>query len=76
MERHRQQFGDDRTKADAPRASKNLRERDPVKAAQVRQFLYHQSLHGGRSGGDKQSDIEFAALSGNRGPTVGGGTHV
>jgi hypothetical protein len=80
MERHRQQHGDDRTKASAARAPRNLREKDPVtklinrqREAQARNALSHDRLFGGSNlGGDTESDMEFAALSGNFGPTTSG----
>ena len=68
MQTHRGQQPDDRTKADAPRQPKNIREKDPVTAARLRQYLYMQGVYGERTDQGGLGDIEFAALSG---PDVG-----
>jgi hypothetical protein len=70
MQTHRGQQPDDRTKADAPRQPKNIREKDPVAAARLRQYLYMQGVYGERTDQGGLGDIEFAALSGpDIGPT-------
>jgi hypothetical protein len=70
MQTHRGQEPDDRTKADAPRQPKNIREKDPVTAARLRQYLYMQGVYGERTDQGGLGDIEFAALSGpDIGPT-------
>ena len=71
MQTHRRQQPDDRTKEDAPRQPKNLREKYPVTAARLLQYLYLQGVYGERSEQGGLGDIEFAALSGRDfGPTV------
>jgi hypothetical protein len=71
IQTHRGQQPDDRTKADAARQPKNLREKDPVQAARLRQYLYMQGIYGEESTQGALGDIEFAALSGRDfGPTV------
>ena len=70
MQTHRGQQPDDSTKADTPRRPKNLRERDPVTAARLRQYLYMQGVYGERETQGGLGDIEFAALTGpDAGPT-------
>jgi len=70
IQRHRGQQPDDRTKADADRRPKNIREKDPVTAARLRQYLYMQGVYGERATQGGLGDIEFAALTGpDFGPT-------
>jgi len=70
MQTHRGQQPDDSTKADTPRRPKNIREKDPVQAARLRQYLYMQGVYGERGTQGGLGDIEFAALSGpDAGPT-------
>ena len=70
MEAHREQHPDDRTKADAERRPKNIREKDPVTAARLRQYLYMQGIYGEEATQGALGDIEFAALTGPEfGPT-------
>ena len=70
MESHREQHPDDRTKADTERRPKNVREKDPVTAARLRQYLYMQGIYGDRETQGALGDIEFAALTGpDFGPT-------
>jgi hypothetical protein len=70
MEAHREQHPDDRTKADAERRPKNIREKDPVTAARLRQYLYMQGIYGEGATQGALGDIEFAALTGPEfGPT-------
>lgn len=70
MQTHRGQQPDDSTKADTPRQPKNIREKDPVTAARLRQYLYMQGVYGERETQGGLGDIEFAALSGpDIGPT-------
>ena len=70
IQSHRGQQPDDRTKADAERQPKNIREKDPVTAARLRQYLYMQGVYGEREAQGGLGDIEFAALTGpNFGPT-------
>ena len=64
MQSHRGQQPDDRTKADTPRQPKNIREKDPVTAARLRQYLYMQGVYGERATQGGLGDIEFAALTG------------
>ena len=70
MQSHRGQQPDDRTTADTPRQPKNIREKDPVTAARLRQYLYEQGIYGERRAQGALGDIEFAALTGpDFGPT-------
>ena len=70
MQTHRGQQPDDRTTEDTARQPKNLREKDPVTAARLRQYLYMQGVYGERDAQGGLGDIEFAALSGpDFGPT-------
>ncbi len=70
IQSHRGQEPDDRTKADAPRRPKNIREKDPVTAARLRQYLYMQGIYGEGATQGALGDIEFAALTGPEfGPT-------
>lgn len=70
MEAHRGQHPDDRTKGDTERRPKNIREKDPVTAARLRQYLYMQGIYGEGATQGALGDIEFAALTGPEfGPT-------
>ena len=70
IQSHRGQQPDDRTKADADRRPKNIREKDPGTAARLRQYLYMQGIYGEERAQGALGDIEFAALTGpDFGPT-------
>ena len=70
IQSHRGQQPDDRTKADAERQPKNIREKDPVTAARLRAYLYEQGIFGERATQGALGDIVFAALTGpDFGPT-------
>ena len=61
---HKGQYEDDRTTPEVGRGpAETLFDRDPVKAAKIRQWLYEEGI-GGRSGSGRElGDREFAALS-------------
>jgi hypothetical protein len=75
MKAHRAQFPDDRTTPEVGRRQKAEEaaqsDPDPVTRAVIRQWLYHDKITA-QSGpaGDDISDIGFAALTGDYGPTV------
>ena len=59
---HKGQYEDDRTSPEVGRGpAETLFDRDPVRDAKIRQWLYEERI-GGRSGGD-MDDREFAALT-------------
>ena len=75
MQTHRPQFGDDRTtphvgrRAEAEEVASESP--DPVTRAVYPQWLYHDKISSLQGlGGDAIDDMEFAALSGNTGPSV------
>ena len=61
---HKGQYEDDRTTPEVGRGpAETLFDRDPVKAARIRSWLYEEGI-GGRAGSGKDlGDREFAALT-------------
>ena len=61
---HKGQCGDDRTSPEVGRErAETLFDKDPVKAAKIREWLYQEGI-GGRAGSGKElGDREFAALT-------------
>ena len=61
---HKGQYEDDRTTPEAGRGpAEPLFDRDPVKAAKIRQWLYEEGIGGRAGSGRELGDREFAALS-------------
>ena len=61
---HKGQYGDDRTTPEVGRGpAETLFDRDPVKAAKIRQWLYEEGIGGRAGSGRELGDREVAALS-------------
>ena len=75
MQTHRGQFSDDRTTPGIGRREKiekdAAKDPNPVNRAVYRQWLYQDKIAVQTGlGGDDLDDIEFAALSGDSGPSL------
>ena len=61
---HKGQYEDDRTTPEIGRGPvETLFDKDPVKAARIRQWLYEEGIGGKASTGKELGDREFAALT-------------
>jgi hypothetical protein len=64
---HKGQYEDDRTTPEVGRGPvETLFDRDPVKAARIRSWLYEEGIGGKAGSGKDLGDREFAALSGDK----------
>ena len=64
---HKGQYEDDRTTPEVGRGpAETLFDRDPVKAARIRAWLYAEGIGGKAGSGKELGDREFAALTGDQ----------